>query len=113
MTVKAILDGYHTATPYLVVKGAADAIEYHKKAFGASELMRMPLPGGKLAHAEIKIGDSPIMLADEVPEMGYLSPPSIGGTASSRRRPAADPTAATGSSPGVCARHRSLYEIVS
>jgi len=64
---KPIPDGYHTATPYLIVKGAAQAIEFYKKAFGATELMRMPQPGGKIGHAEIKIGDSPIMLADESP----------------------------------------------
>jgi len=64
---KPIPDGYHTATPYLIVKGAAQAIEFYKKAFGAKELLRMPQPGGKVGHAEIKIGDSIIMLADESP----------------------------------------------
>ena len=68
--VKPIPDGYHSVTPYLIIKGAADAIEFYKKAFGATELFRMPAPGGKVGHAEIKIGDSPIMLADESPEMG-------------------------------------------
>ena len=78
--VKPIPEGYHTATPYLIVKDAARAIEFYKKAFGATELMRIPGPGGKIGHAEIKIGDSPIMLADEVPGMGFRSPESLGGS---------------------------------
>jgi PhnB protein len=78
--VSPIPKGYHTATPYLIVKDAARAIEFYKKAFGAMELMRMPGAGGKIGHAEIKIGDSPIMLADEVPGMGFRSPESIGGS---------------------------------
>ena len=77
---KPIPDGYHSVTPYLIVNGAADALEYYKKAFGATELFRMPAPEGKIGHAEIKIGDSPIMLADECPEMGYKSPQSLGGS---------------------------------
>jgi len=77
--VKPIPDGYHSVTPYLITKGAADALEYYKKAFGAIELFRMD-HGGKIGHAEIKIGDSPIMLADEYPEMGYVSPKTLGGT---------------------------------
>jgi PhnB protein len=77
---KAIPKGYHTVTPYLIVKGAADAIEFYKKAFGAKELVRMPGPDGTVMHAEIKIGDSPIMLADEMPQMGHRSPQSLGGT---------------------------------
>ena len=77
---KHIPEGYHTATPYLIINGAADAIEFYKKAFGATELMRMPAPGGKIGHAEIKIGDSPIMLADEHSEMGYKSPQTLGGS---------------------------------
>jgi len=80
MKTKAIPDGYHTATPYLIVNGAAQALEFYKKAFGATEMMRFPGPGGKIMHAEIKIGDSPIMLADEAPEMGASSPKTIGGT---------------------------------
>jgi PhnB protein len=79
--VKPIPEGYHSVTPYLIIKGAADAIEYYKKAFGATELFRMPQPDGKIGHAEIKIGDSPIMIADEFPEMNYLGPQSLGGTA--------------------------------
>jgi PhnB protein len=65
----------------LIIKGAADAIEFYKKAFGATELFRMAQPDGKIGHAEIKIGDSPIMLADEFPEMNYVGPQSLGGTA--------------------------------
>ena len=80
MAVKPIPEGYHSVTPYLIIDGAADAIEYYKKAFGATELFRMPMPGGKIGHAELKIGDSPIMLADEHPEMGYKSPTSWGGS---------------------------------
>jgi PhnB protein len=77
--VKPIPEGYHSLTPYLIVSGAADAIEYYKKAFGAVELFRMDHEG-KIGHAELKIGDSPIMLADEMPQMGYRSPKSLGGT---------------------------------
>ncbi len=82
MTAKVnyIPDGYHAATPYLIIKGAAGAIEYYKKVFGATELFRMPTPDGKIGHAEIKIGDSHIMLADEVPNMGFRSPQALGGT---------------------------------
>lgn len=77
---RAIPEGYHSVTPYLIIKGAADAIEYYQKAFGATEMLRFPAPDGKIGHAEIKIGDSPIMLADEFPEMGYKSPKSLGGS---------------------------------
>ena len=77
---KPIPDGYHTATPYLIIGGAGDAIEFYKKAFGATELFRFRTPDGKIGHAEIKIGDSPIMLADEYPEMGYKGPQSLGGS---------------------------------
>lgn len=73
-------DGYHNATPYLIVDNAAAAIEFYKTAFGAKELMRMPKANGKIGHAEIKIGDSPIMLADETPEAGARSPRTIGGS---------------------------------
>ena len=83
MAVKAVPDGYHTATPYLVVRGGARAMDFYKQAFGATEMMRMPMPDGKLAHAEIKIGDSVIMFADEAPERGATSPETVGGTASS------------------------------
>lgn len=80
MTVKPIPEGYHTATPYLIIKDAADAIEFYKQAFGAIELFRFPAPEGKIGHAEIKIGDSPIMLADEYPDMGYKGPKALGGS---------------------------------
>jgi len=78
--VKPIPEGYHSVTPYLIIKNAAAAIEFYKKAFGATELFRMDQPNGKIGHAEIKIGDSPIMLSDEFPEMGYRSPQSLGGS---------------------------------
>jgi PhnB protein len=80
MAAKPIPDGYHSATPYLIVAGAADAIEFYKRAFGAVELFRMAKPDGKVGHAEIRIGDSVIMLADEHPDMGYRSPSSLGGS---------------------------------
>jgi PhnB protein len=80
MAVKKIPEGYHSVTPYLIISGATEGIEYYKKAFGATEMMRMPGPDGKIGHAELKIGDSPIMLADEFPEMGYKSPTSLGGS---------------------------------
>ncbi len=74
---------YGSITPSLVIRGAADAIEFYRKAFGAKELMRMAGPGGKLMHAEIKIGDSILMLGDEFPEMGARSPQALGGTPAS------------------------------
>ena len=80
MAVKPIPQGYHSATPYLIIDGAANAIEFYKKAFAASELFRFPAPGGRIGHAEIKIGDSPIMLADQHPEMGYKGPQALGGS---------------------------------
>jgi PhnB protein len=80
MTTKPIPDGYHTATPYLIVKGAADAIGFYQRAFGATELLRMADRHGRVGHAEIKIGDSVIMLADEHPSMGYRSPSALGGS---------------------------------
>jgi PhnB protein len=78
--VSPVPKGYHTVTPYLVCRGAADAIEFYKKAFGAKEKMRMPMPDGKIGHAEIKIGDSHVMLGDEHPEMGASAPQTVGGT---------------------------------
>jgi PhnB protein len=78
--VKAIPEGYSTITPHLVCKDAAKAIEFYAKAFGAVERYRMPGPGGKVMHAEIQIGNSIVMLADEFPEQGARSPQSIGGT---------------------------------
>jgi uncharacterized glyoxalase superfamily protein PhnB len=77
---QAIPKGYHTVTPSLFVVGAAKAIEFYKKALGAEELMRFPGPDGAIMHAEIKIGDSIVMLADEMPEQGGRGPKSIGGT---------------------------------
>ena len=77
--VKPIPEGYHSVTPYLCISGAVKALEYYKKAFGAIELFRMEHEG-KIGHAEIKIGDSPIMLADEFPEMGFVSPQTLGGS---------------------------------
>lgn len=73
--------GYHTATPYLIVGDAAKAIEFYKTAFGASEYVRLADPTGKVGHAELRVGDSPIMLADEYPDMGYRGPLSLGGSA--------------------------------
>lgn len=78
--VKPIPDGYHSLTPYLVFNGAAKAIEFYKQAFGAAEVFRMEGPDGRVGHAEIKIGNSHVMLADEHPEMGARSPQSIGGS---------------------------------
>ena len=71
---KPIPEGYHSITPYLVIKGAAKAIDYYKKAFGATEIMRMPLPDGTVAHAELKIGDSMFMMGEEMPQAGYRAP---------------------------------------
>lgn len=79
-TVKAIPEGYEGATPYLIIKGAAGALEFYKNAFGASEVMRMPGPGGTVGHAEIKIDKAIIMLADEFPDMNCKSPQSFGGS---------------------------------
>ena len=78
--VKPIPDGMHTVTPHLICAGAADAIEFYKKAFNAVEMGRLPGPQGKLMHAAIKIGDSTVMLADEFPEMGGLGPKSLKGS---------------------------------
>lgn len=78
--VKPIPEGYHTVTPYLIINGAARALDFYKKAFNAVETVRMPGPDGRIGHAEIKIGDSHVMLADESPEMGHKSPQTLGGT---------------------------------
>jgi PhnB protein len=78
---KPIPDGYHTVTPYLVIKNAGKAIEFYKEAFGATECVRLPAPDGNVMHAEIRIGDSPVMLCDESPNCNSLSPQTIGGTA--------------------------------
>lgn len=83
MSVKAIPDGYHSVTPYLFIRGAAEAIEFYKRAFNAVELMRMPDPSGKIMHAEIRIGDSPLMLSEEMPEMHCKSPQTLNGCSGS------------------------------
>ena len=80
MTVKAVPEGYHTLTPTMTVRDAARAIEFYKQAFGAVEKGVAKGPDGKVMHAELRIGDSIIMLADEFPEFGSLSPQSTGGT---------------------------------
>jgi PhnB protein len=74
MPVKFQPDGYHSITPYLIVKGGAEAIEFYKEALGAEELYRIGGPGGTVGHAELKIGDSVVMLADECPEWGAKAP---------------------------------------
>jgi PhnB protein len=79
-TVKHIPDGYNSITPYLIIKNAAKAIEFYKKAFGATEVFRMDDAQGRVGHAELQIGDSRLMLADEHPEMGYSSATTIGAT---------------------------------
>jgi PhnB protein len=80
MAVKPIPDGYHSVTPYLIVNDGARAIDFYKQAFGAVETVRMGGPNGKIGHAEIRIGDSNVMLADESPDMGHRSAQSIGAT---------------------------------
>ncbi len=77
--VKPIPEGYHAVTPYLIVRGGAQALEFYKQAFGAEETYRVDMGGG-IGHAEMRIGDSMIMLADEHPQMGYKSPQSYGGS---------------------------------
>ena len=78
--IKPVPDGYHTLSAYLIVRGAASAIEFYKKAFGATELMRLNLPDGKIAHGEFKIGDSIFMISDENPNWGSTSPEALGGS---------------------------------
>jgi len=80
MSAKPIPDGYHSVTPYLCVKGAAQAIQFYKKAFLATERMRIAQPDGRVGHAELQVGDSVIMLSDEFPEMSARSPQSLGGS---------------------------------
>jgi PhnB protein len=79
-TVKPIPEGYPQVTPYLAVDGADAAIKFYSDVFGATERVRMPAPGGKVGHAELRLGDSLIMLADEFPDMGSRSPKAVGGT---------------------------------
>jgi PhnB protein len=80
MPVHFVPEGYHSVIPYLIVDGAARAMDFYRDVFGAVEIMRMPGPGGKIGHAEMKIGDAHIMLADEHPKEGFRSPTSIGGS---------------------------------
>ena len=83
MAVKRIPEGYHCVTPYICTKGAAQAIDFYKKVFSATERMRMPHADGRVGHAEIQIGDSAIMISDEFPEMGTVSPLTVGGSPTS------------------------------
>src|ERR1700752_277122 len=78
--IKAIPDGMHTVTPHLVCAGAADAIEFYKRAFNATETSRLPAKNGKLMHASVRIGDSTVMLVDEAPEWGLLGPKALKGS---------------------------------
>ena len=78
--VKPVPEGFHTVTPHLVIKGAVEAIEFYKKAFGAEEISKMPGPDGRLMHAAVKIGDSIVFLVDEAPQWGSRGPQSLGGT---------------------------------
>ena len=80
MTVKAIPDGYHSVTPYLSIRGASQAIEFYQRAFNATELFRLVAPSGEIGHAEIRIGDSAIMLADPCEEGAFRHPQSLGGS---------------------------------
>ncbi|MAG92288.1 MAG: glyoxalase [Planctomycetaceae bacterium] len=83
MTVQPIPEGYHSLTPYLIAKGATEAIAFYQKAFDATEIMRMEGPGGTVAHAELQIGDSRMMLAEEHPDMNALAPQSPGSSGAS------------------------------
>lgn len=78
--VKPIPDGYHNVTAYLIVKGAAAAIDFYKEVFDATEIVRMAQPDGRIGHAELKFGDSFVMLADEFPEMNIVGPQTLGNT---------------------------------
>jgi PhnB protein len=78
--VKTVPEGYNSVTPYMTIKNAAKAIEYYKKIFGAVEVMRISQPDGRVGHAELKIGDSKIMICDEFPNMGARGPEAVGGT---------------------------------
>src|SRR5260370_5626194 len=80
MAVKSIPDGYHSLTPYLIVADGAAAIAFYQQAFEAKVRMRLPRPHGRIAHAELRIGDSLVMLADEAPQMGARAPSTVGGT---------------------------------
>ena len=80
MSTKPIPDGYHSVTPYLIIKGAAQALAFYQRVFGARERMRIPGSGDAVMHAEIEIGDSVIMLADECPQMNAVGPQTLGGS---------------------------------
>lgn len=80
MPVSPIPEGYRSITPYLIVRGAAEAIDFYTRAFGARERMRLPMPGGLIGHAELEFGDSVVMLADENPDWGAVGPQTLGGT---------------------------------
>src|SRR5690242_19273674 len=80
MPVKPIPEGYYSVTPYLIVRGGADAIQFYTKAFGATELFRFPGPDGKIGHAEIQVADSRSQSADESPVMDYHGPQTLGGS---------------------------------
>src|SRR5579862_6864291 len=80
MRAKPIPDGYHTVTAYLIVRGAVAALDFYRRAFGAKEIMRLTMPDGTLGHAEIEIGDTRMMLADESPQRNVRSPASLGGS---------------------------------
>lgn len=79
MRVSAIPEGYHSLTPYLIVKDAGAALAYYAEALNAVEVLRMPMPDGNIGHAEMKVGDSHFMLAEEMPDMGFVGPASLGG----------------------------------
>jgi PhnB protein len=83
MGVKPIPEGYNSVNAYLAVEDAEKAIEFYEKAFGAKERGRMPGPGGKIAHAELQIGDSVVMLSDPLPQQSVKSPKELGGTSAS------------------------------
>jgi PhnB protein len=80
MAVKPIPDGYTSVAPYLFVDGAIEAIDFYKRAFGASERLRMDMPGGRIAHAELEIGDSVLMIGDPVPQASLKPPKEVGAT---------------------------------
>jgi PhnB protein len=80
MSVRPIPEGHHTVTPYLSLKGGVEALEFYKRAFGATEVCRLMIPDGRLGHAEIRLGDSLIMISDEFPECGGTSPHTLGGS---------------------------------
>jgi PhnB protein len=80
MSIKPIPDGYHSVTPYLIVRGAVQALDFYQRAFGAKEIMRLTMPDGTLGHAEMQIGDSRVLLGDEAPQRNVKSPSTLGGS---------------------------------